>query len=73
MKKTQLDGDILENLMAMLQVDSPEEIPKELLDRCERVEVLIRRVKLAGALRSTQILAMVVESWLANNPLYSPS
>ena len=69
MKKLKLDGETLENLVVMLQVDSPEKIPEELLRRCERIEVLVQRVKLAGALRSTQVLAMIVENW--NNPFVS--
>ena len=42
---------------------SIEQIPSGLVERCERVERLIKQVKPYGSLMSTQVLAVMIASW----------
>ena len=41
------------------------QIPESLVERCERIEQLIKVVKPYGGLMSTQVLAVAVASWEA--------
>ena len=50
-------------LMAMVGVGRWEDVPSDLVRRCERIEASIQKAKPEGALVSSQVLALIVEQW----------
>lgn len=52
-----------EHILTLMLGVAMGEVPDELLDRCYRVERLLRRVKPHGHLHSTQVIGSIVEQW----------
>ncbi len=52
---------LLSNLRMVFDVERNEQIPADVLVRCERVEELLQRVKPEGSFGSTQVLALLLE------------
>ncbi len=59
-----MDETVREHLVAMMpDVGHWTELPDSLIDRCEEIDKLIKKVKSWDGIISTQILAVIVYQW----------
>jgi len=57
--------DVLQQNLETMVGCPIDRMPESLVERCERIEQLIKGVKPYGGLVSTQVLAVAVASWEA--------
>lgn len=61
--QNEADADMLLYVSQMLDIPLSE-VPHDILERCHRTHRLVQKAKPGGALRSTQVIATIVEQWL---------
>ena len=65
---TPLDEEMVGRLRSMLRLTKAKPIPSSLLTRLERVNELVSLGSPVGELRSTQVIAAIVEQWERDHP-----